>query len=135
LHKSQQRGLICFGNESTRRRKADEASVQNHPLARIPPLPNGVPKPSSRRAKMPSYGMTPQRVHGCEIRPFRRANAWAHAFEKSGVAITGEVWLRPKCTASNGWASACWLELLSVRSRSYTSARRCSTVSPDLGVL
>ncbi len=37
LHKSQQCGLICCANENKRRRKAAEASVQNHELARIRP--------------------------------------------------------------------------------------------------
>lgn len=33
------------------------------------------------------------------------ANGWDEGSGSTGVATTGEIWWKPRCIASNGWAS------------------------------
>ena len=47
-------------------------------------------------------------IHDVRMRATKRCEPvtdWGAASGKSGAAITADVWWRPRCTASNAWAS------------------------------
>lgn len=59
------------------------------------------------------------------------AGVWTEGYEKCGALITDAASWRPRCTASNDWASGSCLEPSSARSTSCTSAPPFSIDSPN----
>jgi hypothetical protein len=62
-----------------------------------------------------------------------RHGALAGRFGRTGAAITGAVWSKPRCVASSCWASRSWRAISPVRSPSCRRAPPSSIASPESG--